>query len=150
MFTMAQSLILQKIASYFKLSKKNLKLDTFSASSQDNLILESGVLAELGFNKKLYCVSGKAFSLNSLVNIQKLRKSELYEQFLYGETALRNPKDSPNYMLAWYGGGVAWFMYRADNYSGPGGWMVSEEGGTEGFVIEPVVNYLAREFPKEE
>jgi hypothetical protein len=62
-----------------------------------------------------------------------------------------NPHQSHKYMLAFYGGGVGWFVYRVTNagYNGDGAWVLFNEDQGGCIVIEPIANYLSHNHPKE-
>lgn len=151
-FSRPQALVLAKLASYFKIPKAELRGDAFTASGQDNSLLNSTLLSERGFVHWLRCVDGRVFALKNFVNWKKFEASDLYMEFLLGEGMLAI-NEQPRYLLAMYAGGSAWVVRRCRSktgYQGGGGWYIHQQPGFNAFIIEPLVNFLADHCPPPE
>ena len=146
-----QALVLQKLCSHFGLQRDKVKINAFNASDESMQLIVSPVLADLGFDRVLRCVELKAFSLNRCITWEKFSRSDIYTEFLTGEQMFANPKQSHKYMLAFYGGGVGWFVRRTgpSSYNGYGAWLLTNKDQGACMVIEPISNYLNGYHPKE-
>ena len=65
-FSREQAQVLAKLSSYFKVPRADLREDAFTASGQDDSLLRSSTLVELGFNRWLRCVPGACFGLRHM------------------------------------------------------------------------------------
>lgn len=150
-FNRPQALILAKLASWFKIPKSKLREEAFTSSGQDNSLLTSTLLVERGFNHWLRCIEGDSFGFKNFVNWKKFELSDLYMAFLTGEGMLQF-SEQPRYLVALYSGGSAWVIRRCRSktgYQGAGGWYLHQPGTNQGFIIEPLANYLASHCPLE-
>ncbi|NBQ67373.1 MAG: hypothetical protein EBU46_00495 [Nitrosomonadaceae bacterium] len=146
-----QALVLQKLCSYFGLQREKVKVNAFNASDESMSLIVSPVLADIGFDKVLRCVELKAFNLNRCITWAKFSRSDIYTEFLNGEQMFANPQHNRKYMLAFYGGGVGWFVYRGltGGYRGDGAWVLRNPEDNGILVLEPIANYLTTNHPKE-
>lgn len=144
--TRPQSLVVQKIAGYFKVPKDKLRAEYAEDSGE---LIHSPTLSEMGFSYHLYCIETGIVSFNSLLEYKKLVKTKMFDQFMHGYN-LMDPRQVHNYMLGMYAGGIGWFLYRTRYYEGIGGWYIKDTEAGGGYCLEPINNFLAGKFPREE
>jgi hypothetical protein len=135
--------LVQKLASYFKVPKTELSSEVFADPNWLLLHFDS-LYDKHGLDIYFYCTEVNKFNLAKVLNIDKFLASDMYEQFVMGESAT----DGNPYIMSIYLTGMLWFIYRSTFYDGIGGIFVSD--GKSGFVITPATNYLKKEYPKTE
>ncbi len=150
-FNRPQALIIAKLASYFKIAKRELRADAFHSSGTDDSLVHSAIMSELGFNYQLRCIDGACFKFKHILGWAKFERSALYQEFLLGEGMLA-PNETSRYLMAFYASGTAWVMRRSRGlgYQGVGGWHLRPNDSQQGFIVEPLTNYLLVKCPRVE
>lgn len=151
-FKRAQALALGKLASYFKVPKKELRLDAYQTAGVDDSMVRTTLLASRGFDYWLNCVEGDLFVFKEIMNGHRWGLSELYHAFIYGEGMIPQT-ETTRYLMTFINKGTHWVVRRDfsnKGYRGEGGWYVVEQQTNQGFIIQPLVNFLAERHPPPE
>lgn len=134
---------IQKLASYFKIKKDDLIKSVESNRDLETNFVYSAMLEDLGFSKMIYCVSVNELKLNDLLDYNKFLKSKIYDYYNVG-AGLFNYKN--DYLMALHFKGHIWFVYDDElPYHGFGAVVIGD--GNEGFILEPMKNYLKFKHP---
>jgi hypothetical protein len=153
---LAEHNLLIKLASHFKVTKEEInKAKSYLLSGNERV--ESPILSldylpnGININDLFYPVEVNGLNLTTLVDHSKFIKSKLYEAFTEAEGYL-DPHRVGRLKMSIYLTGMVWVIYRESSYQGVGGIFIcgNDWAGSEGFVIEPLKNYLNYHWPKPE
>jgi hypothetical protein len=102
---------------------------------------------DFGINMAFYVGKINNFFLQSLINIKKLKKTELFISY-ENAFALCDALGASDFGYVFDFDGVSWVAYYSDEYNGVGGIVCKD--GRSFFIVEPVKNFLQTKFPKEQ
>lgn len=91
-------------------------------------------------NYQFLCATANSLNLNTLFYYNKFIKSEIMNIFAQGQSAANS-----NYAMALSLKGVLWIIEQTDKgYDGYGGILIQDNDKKEGFIIEPVKNWIKK------
>ncbi len=135
-----RALVIQKIASYFRISRADMK--ELVELNDDILTLKS--VGEFTFDESIYVTHLNTLKLEQLLYCKKFEASPIFEEFLNGEALAGEYA----YVMALHLNGLIMMIYRSDAYDGCGGIQLNGDSG--GYAIVPILNFLADRYPKNE
>ena len=145
--------LLQKLASYAKIAKEELKT-TYEYLLTGNDRVESSYFS---LNFDLYkpivywlpLSLSSALNFNNLSDFDKLRKQEIYERY---QTALEDTNHRDVVISVALSGNLLWVFYRTNQqpYEGLGGLVVRDSKCNNYYVFEPIDNFLKFNYPRPE
>jgi len=133
-----RSIVLQKLAKYFDVDKTK----AIAATDMDNEILQAN-LRGVSFHECIYVTHVDTLKLEHLLYHHRFIKSPIYTEFIKGKDLSHYP-----YVMALHINGVVFMIHEADSYEGVGGILINNPNKNNGFVIEPIENFLANRYPK--
>lgn len=134
--------VLQALARHFKKDKQEL-FDSVDLDSDDILFVEP--LTEFRFEHPIYVAKVEQLHLPNFFNGDKFAKSEVYNEFVHGESRLKDDY-AAGYFMALSIREDVFVLYRSNGYKGLGGVFFKTSDG-EGFVLEPIKNFLNFRYP---
>lgn len=139
----AEFVLLQKLASHFKISRSRIKKENIKDTP---IISYTSDVDEIYIPTDLfYCISLNKINLLELFEFEKFKRGVIFESFHNGISYLPDNKTG-SYKLAVYLTGMIWLVYTGRSYVGEGGIFIFDKDNNEGYVIEPLKNYLQFNF----
>ncbi len=135
----AQFRVVQKLAKHFKLSSSKLNDEVKKVAAETNspYLDTTPALEELGFYSKFRCVESDHLTLETLLDIEKFKKSKIYAE--YCEYCLLTHSIKLAIVLS----GTVWLIYRQQNsYAGAGAILLNDPDSDKYFIIEPIEHFL--------
>lgn len=134
--------VAKKLRTYFNISKARFE-EALDLTTPVMVSLDTELLP---LDNPIYAVkSNSRIPAELFFNYRKLENSSLYEEFLNAEGMLEDPVDMLMVIMI---GSSFFVMYRASSYSGLGG-LFTMNDKADGFVFEPLNNFLNSTHPKE-
>lgn len=140
----AEYLLIQKLAAYFKIPKKDLFRDVKlrQGEQEEHMLVHSPLLEDrIGVHDHFYCCQEtKKIDLNMLLFWDKFQTSFIYEQWLIGKGLVPENKLHTFHMTLHLKGTIWVISASQHGFVGRGG--ISIGAGQERFNIEPLHNFL--------
>lgn len=143
----ARWVLAQKLASHFQVPKQKLN-EEFTTESLSAVVSSSTLRDQRDFNHTFFCAGVNNLDVMMLTDYNKLEKSMIAYFFNLGEGMIP-PVLNNRYILALHITGTLWLIRRGVSYEGVGGIVVTSSDRKKGYIMEPIKNFLNRNYPRE-